>query len=167
VYPLWLEDINAQNGNRYIRLRSAGGSGTTASFASVEGSEISHTPFTTGDVYELSFWAAGGASLNNTLLIGIGSGIVEAFDIPDYTQAEFDALPTLVWNRYSMNFIAPYSTFSLSAVSPDSTNPAFNSIVYLDNFSIVAVPEPSGVLLVLTAGLMLGIRHRRLDSAYV
>jgi hypothetical protein len=117
-------------------------------------------------MYELSFWAAGGAAPDNSLRITLATQQTE-IQIPAYTQSEFDALGGLEWNKYIVPFTAVDTTMYLSVLSPNSTNPAFNSIVYLDNFFIVAVPEPSGVMLVLAAGLTLGIRRRRMDSAYV
>jgi hypothetical protein len=167
ITPRWLENSAAQDGNRYIELRSNGGSSSGDSGVSIEGGMISHTPFNIGDLYELSFWAAGGASPNNLLQLDLSGGVREYFDIPDYTSAEFAALPGLEWNRYAYTFRAPFNSISLIVSSPDSTNPAYRSTVYLDNFSIVAVPEPSGVLLVLTAGLVLGTRRRRMDLSHV
>lgn len=160
IQPRWLEDANAQDGSRYIRLRSTGGAGAGESEAIVDGSLISHTPFTIGDAYELAFWAAGGPAANNNLLVGLG---VYPFniEIPDYTQAEFDALTSLEWTRYTVPFTATDPTMYFAMVSPASTQGGYQSIVYLDNFSIVAVPEPGSVLMVLTAGLALGIRRRR------
>jgi hypothetical protein len=169
-YPRWNDDEDAQNGNRYISLRSNGGAGAGSSSATIDGYQISHTPFDIGQLYELSFWAAGGPAQNNFIRAAIGTGtslLQTDIDVTDYTSAEFGALNGLEWNRYTIPFTATDSTIYMSVASPQSTAGGYQSVVYLDNFSIVAVPEPSGVLLVLTAGLVLGTRRRRMDLSHV
>jgi hypothetical protein len=168
--PQWYDDANAQEGNRYISLRSNGGAGAGSSSATIDGYQISHTPFDIGQLYELSFWAAGGPAQNNFIRAAIGTGtslLQTDIDVTDYTSAEFGALNGLEWNRYTIPFTATDSTIYMSVASPQSTAGGYQSVVYLDNFSIVAVPEPSGVLLVLTAGFVLGTRRRRMDLSHV
>lgn len=160
IEPRWLEDVNAQDGSRYIRLRSTGGAGAGESAAVVDGTLISHTPFTIGEAYELAFWAAGGPAANNNLLVVLNQPYA-SLQIPAYTQAEFDALAGLEWAKYTVPFTATDPTMYFGVVSPASTQGGYQSIVYLDNFSIIGVPEPGSALLVMGAGLVLGRWRKR------
>lgn len=167
-YPSWLEDADAQDGNRYIMLRSNGGAGAGSSGASIDGYSISPTPFTIGELYELSFWAAGGPAANNLVRVSLATTvnlIREDIALPTYTQAEFDALTGLEWSRYTIPFTATDTTMHLSISSPSSTQGGYQSIVYLDNFSITQVPEPSSALLAAAGGLVLLTRRRRRGCA--
>ena len=87
-------------------------------------------------------------------------GISQIVSLPAYTQAEFDALTELEWQEFVIPFTAgtELPTLNMGAVVPA----ALASSIYLDNFSIRPVPEPSGALLAGTAlGLSLLSRRRR------
>ncbi len=166
--PAWLENGQAEDGERHILLRSRGGSGAGSSSARFDFA-ISPSPFTAGERYELVFWAAGGVatSAQSLLLVslnpggppGIGGGGI--IDLPRYTQAEFDAFTELPWQEYVFGFTAGEFTPSL-VVGSEASNASGSASVYLDNFSIRPVPEPSGVLLVgVAAGVGLMRRRRR------
>jgi hypothetical protein len=159
-FPMWLEDLNAQNGSRYLRLNASGGSTAGSSRASIRGYDFSHTPFTIGDMYELSFWAAGSANGDNNLRVTLTTTslqIQEEFNVHTFT----DINTGLNWNRYTVPFTATDYTMILGFLATDSSHPEQNGSVYLDNVSIIAVPEPTGAVLMLAAGLTLGIRRRR------
>ncbi len=154
--PQWLEGPEAQDGNRYLRLSSQGGTTTNLfSSARIFGDDISHTPFTIGDTYELVFWAAGGVgnAVVNKLLVNIVRNYVsETVVLPLYTQEEFDALGGPLWTEYVIPFtaVAESPNLYLTALSSNSGG---STSLYLDNISFRAVPEPGGALLVLGAGL--------------
>ncbi len=151
--PRWIEGSGAQDGQRYLRLGSRGGSGSAYTVASITGSEISHTPFTIGEVYELVFWASGGVgSAQASFLQVIMQGLAkQSIELPVYTEAEFESLGGPVWNEYVIPFTAqvesPELRFGSTPVSPGTAT------LYLDNISFRAVPEPGSALLVLGAGL--------------
>ena len=163
----WLENTEAQDGDRHIIVRSRGGSAPGSSSARFDFA-ISPIPFTVGELYELSFWAAGGAATSgvNQVIVTLsgggnfGMGISQIVSLPAYTQAEFDALTELEWQEFVIPFTAgtELPTLNMGAVVPA----ALASSIYLDNFSIRPVPEPSGALLAGTAlGLSLLSRRRR------
>ena len=148
----WLRDGNAQDGDNHVILRAAGGSIPGSSSATFDFA-ISPTPFTVGELYELVFWAAGGVatSSRSSLFVNLnsgegmnGGGII---DLPRYTQTEFDSFTELPWEEYRFTFTAGEFTPSLFLAS-DAANAGGTASVYVDNFSIRPVPEPSGVLLV-------------------
>jgi hypothetical protein len=85
-----------------------------------------------------------------------GGGII---DLPRYTQAEFDSFTELPWEEYRFTFTAGGFTPSLFLAS-DAANAGGTASVYVDNFSIRPVPEPSGVLLVGVA-VGVGLMRRR------
>lgn len=133
---------------------------------------ISPTPFTVGEVYELTFWAAGGVGTSNQYLVGFGSPVGEvssAYTVLSYTQAEFDALPGLQWDQYSFMFTAIDSTMNLNVSTPLSNVGGFSSSVYLDNFTLTQVPEPGSAVLVAAGGLVLlaGRRRRRRPTGVI
>ena len=131
----------------------------------MDGSLISHTPFTVGEMYELSFWAAGGANPDNFIRVSLSGGLLFEFDMPTYTQAEFNALPGLEWSRYVVPFVATDTTMTLGMFATDSAKDGFAGTVYLDNFSITQVPEPgSALLVVMGGGLIFGVRRKRASN---
>jgi hypothetical protein len=162
--PAWLENGQAQDGDRHILLRSRGGSGPGSSSATFDFA-ISPTPFTAGELYELVFWAAGGVatSSRSSLTVafnrggGVGGGGI--IDLPRYTQAEFDSFIELPWEEYRFTFTAGEFAPELR-LSSQAANASGTASVYVDNFSIRPVPEPSGVLLVGVA-VGVGLMRRR------
>jgi hypothetical protein len=167
TYPQWLEDGKAQDGVRYVQLRATGGSQPSYSAADVDGYMISPTPFTVGEIYELTFWAAGGVGTNNQLLVGLSSpmgDVAGSYALPSYTQLEFDALPGLAWGQYSFTFAAIDTTMDLNVSTLLSNVGGFSSSVYLDNFTLMQVPEPGSALLTAAGGLVLLAVRRRRDA---
>jgi hypothetical protein len=161
--PMWLEDGNAQDGNRYIELSSVGGLASWTSSARIDSGFQNPGVFVAGESYELSFWGAGGIGSNNSVsLIWYNSlGFNgQTVDIPDYTQTEFDALGGLEWVQYRVPFTATDSVMNLAVNMPTARTFGVNNTVYLDNFSIVAVPEPGGLMLALL-GLSACLVRRR------
>ncbi len=153
--PQWIEGPEAQDGNRYIRLSSQGGVANLRSGAMIVGSEISHTPFTVGDAYELVFWAAGGvgSAVGNLLTVNLkGNMPRQQYMLPIYSQEEFDMLGGPLWTEYVIPFTAQIESPKLLFVAT-AINTGGSTSLYLDNISFRAVPEPGGALLVLVAGL--------------
>ena len=166
TYPQWFEDGDAQDGARYVMLRSSGGAGADDSGAHLTDYSMNRTPFTVGEVYVLSFWAAGGPAANNQLAVMIDS-TQATFSIPTYTQAEFDALLGLNWFYYSHTFTASSKLTDLYVFSPPSTQGGYQSIVFLDNFTLTQVPEPGSAVLAAAGGLvLLGRRKRRRGAGH-
>jgi len=163
--PEWIEGPGAQDGDRYIRLSSLGGSSNLFSSARIFGGEISHTPFTVGDLYELVFWAAGGvgnASVNMLTINLVGNLPQTQIELPIYTQEEFDALGGPLWVEYVIPFTSQVESPNL-ILGATSINSGGTTSLYIDNVSFRAVPEPGGALLVVGAGLvwLVGGRSRR------
>lgn len=162
----WLENTEAQDGDRHIIVRSRGGSAPGSSSARFDFA-ISPIPFTVGELYELSFWAAGGVATSGSNVLGVylggsffGSGISQSLSLPTYTQTEFDALDGLQWQEYVIPFVAGSTSPEMIVFANIPATLA--SSMYLDNFSIRPVPEPSSAFLVGTAlGLSLLSRRRR------
>ncbi len=155
--PAWLENGQAQDGDRHVLLRSRGGSGPGNSSATFDFT-ISPTPFTVGELYELVFWAAGGVATSGVNRIQTTLSF-SPIELPSYTQQEFEALVALEWQEIVIPWVSQGvgGTFS---VSIDSIPAGGTSTVYLDNFSARLVPEPSGVLLLgVAAGV--GVMRRR------
>ena len=164
--PAWLENGQALDGERHILLRSRGGSGPGTSSATFDFA-ISPMPFTVGELYELVFWAAGGVATSSKSALfveldtggGVGVGGGGIIDLPRYTQAEFDSFTELPWEEYRFTFTAGEFTPEL-ILSSQAANAGGTASVYVDNFSIRPVPEPSGVLLFgVAAGV--GLMRRR------
>jgi hypothetical protein len=154
----WLANMEAQDGDRHIILRSRGGS-TPGSSSAYFDFAISPVPFTVGELYELRFWAAGGVATSGVNRLSMSLSY-DPIELPAYTQAEFDALETLEWQEIIVPFV-PQAEGGAMWVSIDSIPVGGNSSIYLDNFSIRPVPEPSGVLLVaLAACVGLCVRRR-------
>lgn len=159
----WLENADAQNGNRYIHLTSPGGLGGWYSGGAISGT----APFVVGDQYLLSFWAAGGVAAQNQLDLAFNSAFgAEGFNIalPTYTQTQFDALGSLAWQQYFVPFTASDTAMQLSLSAHPFSGAGHNNSIYLDNFSIAAIPEPGSVMLVGLAGVLAvaGARRRRM-----
>lgn len=157
----WLNDDQAQDGERYLQLRAIGNSSPSTSSARFDFS-ISPIALTTGELYELTFWAAGGENtlfdfnpLRVMLLNGTRMDVEDPFTpflIPTATQTD-----VLDWRPYSLFFTsrAPNEAISVGPPSGSWSN------VYIDNFSLRVVPEPGGALLfALSAGLF-GLRRMR------
>lgn len=165
--PSWLENGQAQDGDRQILLRSSGGSGPGSSSATFDFA-ISPTPFTAGELYELIFWAAGGVATSSKCALyveldaggGIGLGGGGIIDLPRYSQAEFDSFTELPWEEYRFTFTAGEFTPNLFLAS-QAANAGGTASVYVDNFSIRPVPEPSGLLLLGVAAGMGWIQRKR------
>lgn len=161
AFPEWLEGAEAQEGSRYLKFHWRGGLNGSSSSAHVDGA-FGQTAFVLGEQYELSFWAAGGPAANNAIFLSLTMGtdqIWEDFAIPTYTQAEFNA-QDLQWSEYVVSFVATAPTMSLNIYFGQYLQPDQESVVYLDNFSLTAVPEPSSMLLSAMAGLWLLLRRR-------
>jgi hypothetical protein len=109
-------------------------------------------------LYELEFWAAGGVATSGVNRIRTNLSF-SPIELPSYTQREFEALVELDWQEIVVPFVAQAPGGEVR-VSIDSIPASGTSSVYLDNFSIRPVPEPSGVLLVgVAAGV--GLMRRR------
>jgi len=154
--PEWIEGPGAQDGERYIRLSSLGGSSNLFSSARIFGGDISHTPFTVGDQYELVFWAAGGVGNANVNVLSVSlSGNLgqQLVVLPGYTQEEFGSLDGPVWTEYVIPFTALVESTNLWLTArPDGSGGTTS--LYIDNVSFRAVPEPGSALLVVGAGLV-------------
>jgi hypothetical protein len=159
--PEWLEGPEAEQGLRYLHLTSQGGLAGWKSGAFLTGT----APFVIGDQYSLTFWAAGGVAAQNALNLGFTtSSSAEAFNIsiPAYSQSAFDALGGLDWRQYSVQFTAADATLQFSVAANAFPTVGQNSSIYLDNFSIAAIPEPGSVMLVVLAGVLAGARRRHM-----
>ena len=170
----WLEGSAAQDGSRYLGLGARSGSFNGDSAIQFDFS-LSPIPFTVGELYELSFWAAGGVAtsgFNRIAVLGSvglpGNGRV--FDLPVYTEEEFAALNgQLEWQEFRVigtAFNEDFNNFEgwTQLVNLRSTGGGGSSSVYFDNFSLRLVPEPSGLLLVgVAAGFGLMRRRKRMN----
>jgi hypothetical protein len=179
-----LEDAGAYDGNRYLNLTSTGGeSGSTylaqmdnvwefQNFFWVDWRGVTLI-FEMDADYELSFWAAGGVGISNSMYFDLyGANQVSSVTVPGYTQAEFDAMSGLLWERYVIPFHTIGAEIPLENRGPwdmtlymglgGSTVVGENSSLYIDNFAITRVPEPSGLFLACAAaGLSLRQRRRK------
>jgi hypothetical protein len=159
--PSWFQNSNAEDGLRYVELTAPGGLAGWTSGTRLTGT----APFVIGDTYQLTFWAAGGVAVQNQLDLGFTSTFGAEFfnvSLPSYTQSQFDGLAGLYWQPYSLAFVASDTTMNFSIFAHSFSTVGQNSSIYLDNFSIAAVPEPSSGLLAGLVGVMaLGSRRRR------
>ena len=158
LFPGWSNSGRAQDGDRHLVLRSEGGSSPEWTGATFDFS-ISPVAFTPGELYELTFWAAGGL---NTFIPVNFLGV----DVSNSTRIEFDdpieipvanQIDTLDWQRYSMTFAPKGSEVRLTLGSPTDSW----STVFIDNFSIRHIPEPGSMVLMGVAVAFLGLRRRR------
>jgi hypothetical protein len=180
-----LEDSAAQDGSRYVRLTSTGGGPAGSAFEHTD-PVWNHQNYALVDYggvnpifemdteYELSFWAAGGVGTPNRLDFELlGANQHSSVYIPGYAQAEFDAMSEYPWRQY----VIPFHTIG-RGVPPEQWGPwdmtlymglnastvvGENSSLYIDNFAITRVPEPSGLFLACAAtSLSRRRRDRRL-----
>lgn len=161
----WMEGPEAQDGSYYLQLNSLGGTTTqNASRAMITGTEISHTPFTIGEVYELVFWASGGVGTAGVNLLYVnmaGDFAAQGYYLPHYTQAEFDLQGGPQWAEYVIPFTAQVESPELKFTAMYDNSGGSTSL-YLDNISFRPVPEPGSALLMLGAGgWLLGLGRRR------
>jgi hypothetical protein len=157
--PAWLADGEAQDGSHYLRLASRGGSRPTVSGVTWG---LPEGTLSIGQDYLLRLWAAGGIGTLNTLDVWV-SGEITRIDLPDYTVAEYNALGGIQWQQYEIPFtftgLDPFNLISPVLASGNELN---RSTIYLDNVSIVAVPEPGSALLLLSAaGMVVSFQRRR------
>ncbi len=157
-FPEWQNNGQAQDAERHLLLRARGGSDPGSTGASFDFS-ISPVALTPGELYELTFWAAGGLNTMfpvNFLGVGVTNSTRIDFDDP-YQIPVAQQIDTLDWQKYSMTFIPASSDVRLVLGSPIGSW----SSVYLDNFSLRLIPEPGSMLLLGTAAGFLGLRRRR------
>ena len=164
--PGWFEDSAAQDGSRYLGLGARSGSLRGTSGIEFDFS-LSPIPFTVGELYELSFWAAGGVATSGFNRIAVFGTL---FELPAYTEEEFAALNgQLEWLEFSVTATAFNEDFNnfqgwTDLVNLRSAGGGGSSSVYFDNFSLRLVPEPSGLLLVgVAAGFGLMRRRKRMN----
>jgi hypothetical protein len=160
VSPVWLNDDHAQDGERHLLLRSRGGS-SPASFSAEFDFTISPMALTPGELYELTFWAAGGlaSSGQNLLQVRLSNSTRIDFEDP-FVLPVATEVDTLDWHEYTMTFIPNFPEVQLNLMARE-INAGGTSSMYLDNFSLRVVPEPGGALLfALSAGLF-GLRRMR------
>jgi hypothetical protein len=160
VTPSWLNDGKAQDGARHLLLRSMGGSSPAISRAEFNFA-ISPMALTPGELYELSFWAAGGLATSGRNLLTLGFinstriDFEDPFVLPVATQID-----TLDWQPYSLTFI-PNGSADILFVTASQNNGGGSSSIYLDNFSLRVVPEPGSLFLMGVAAGLGGLRRRR------
>jgi hypothetical protein len=157
----WLNDDQAQDGERYLQLRAIGNSSPSRSSARFDFS-ISPIALTTGELYELTFWAAGGENtlfdfnqLQVMLLNGTRIDVEDPFTpffIPTATQTD-----VLDWSPYSLFFTSRSPNEAITVGPPSGSW----SNVYVDNFSLRVVPEPGGALLFALSAGLLGLQRMR------
>jgi hypothetical protein len=157
-FPQWQNNGQAQDQDRHLLLQSRGGSDPGSNSALFDFS-ISPVALTPGELYELTFWAAGGLANSgvNLLQVRLSNStridFEDPFLLPSATQVD-----TLDWQEYTMSFIPNFPEVQLNLMALNSNG---GSNVYLDNFSLRVVPEPGGALLfALSAGLF-GLRRMR------
>ena len=159
--PIWLNDDQAQDGEHYLLLKAAGGSSPSRSSARFDFS-LSPVALTPGELYELSFWAAGADNsyfdynlLSVMLLSGTRMDVDNPFTpflIPAANQTD-----VLDWMPYTLVFMSTSPNESITIGPPMGSW----SNVYLDNFSLRQIPEPGSVVLLGAAAGLLGLRRRR------
>ncbi|MGD0141096.1 MAG: DUF642 domain-containing protein [Tepidisphaeraceae bacterium] len=119
-----------------------------------------------GQEYSLSFFVGGGAdavpagslqlnvgNLSNELLAGYGS----------ITSIPADNVGHL-YSLFQFDFVATSSTSNLTLTNPYDPNNWLYGNVQLDGFAVVAVPEPSGVLVLGISGMGFLARRRNFAS---
>jgi hypothetical protein len=158
----WLEDSFAQDGDRYLRLSSNGGARPT--LTSIVWDLPEPNLLTDGQDYLIHLWAAGGVGTLNTLDIRVGGLQVSRINLPDYTLEQYNALGGIQWQEYVIPFTASsdlQGTIDLVSPALGSSSLLNRSTIYLDNVSIVAVPEPGSALLLLSAAGVVSFQRRR------
>ena len=159
--PSWPNNSErAQDGDRYLILRSQGGSTPSNSSARFDFS-LSPVALTPGELYELTFWAAGGLASSglNRLQVDVSNASFNSFQDP-YVLPVATQIDPLQWQEYSLTFTPNFPGVQLFFTALE-VNAGGSSSMYLDNFSLRQIPEPGSVVLLGAAAGLLGLRRRR------
>lgn len=160
LFPSWPNSDKAQDGNRFLVLRSEGGSSPRWTNATFDFS-LSPVALTPGELYELTFWAAGGLATSGRNHLGVGVSNSTRIDFEDpFVLPVATQVDTLDWRQYSMTFI-PEGTDVILTLGAREINAGGSSSMFVDNFSLRHIPEPGSVVLIGAAAGFLGLRRRR------
>ncbi len=160
LFPSWPNNDKAQDGNRFLGLRSEGGSSPRWTNATFDFS-LSPVALTPGELYELTFWAAGGLATSGRNHLGVGVSNSTRIDFEDpFVLPVATQVDTLDWRQYSMTFI-PEGTDVILTLGAREINAGGSSSMFVDNFSLRHIPEPGSVVLIGAAAGFLGLRRRR------
>ncbi len=158
--PEWQNNGLAEDGDRHLHLKSIGGSNprwTTATFDF----NLSPVALTPGELYELTFWAAGGLATSGRNYLGVQVSNSTRIDYEDpFVLPVATQVDTLDWRQYSMTFI-PEGTDVILTLGALEINAGGSSSMFVDNFSLRHIPEPGSVVLIGAAAGFLGLRRRR------
>jgi hypothetical protein len=157
--PEWLSNGQAQDGERYILLKARGGSSSAFTGAEFDFS-LSPVGITPGELYELTFWAAGGLATSsvNLLQVRVSNSTRIDFEEP-YILPVAVQTDVLDWRAYSMTFIPNNANVTLNLMA--SENAGGTSSLYVDNLSLRVIPEPGSVFLIGVAAGLWGMRRCR------
>jgi hypothetical protein len=159
-FPEWQNNGQAQDGSRHLFLSARGGSdpGPTGAFFDFSISPVALTP---GELYELTFWAAGGLATSglNRLQVDASNATFSSFQDP-YVLPVATQIDSLQWQEYSLTFTPNFPEVQLFFTALE-VNAGGSSSLYLDNFSLRHIPEPGSVVLLGAAAGFLGLRRRR------
>ena len=159
-FPQWQNNGQAQDGDRHLLLRSVGGSDPRWTLARFDFS-ISPVALTPGELYELTFWAAGGVATSGKNHLGVQVSNSTRIDFEDpFVLPVATQVDTLDWRQYSMTFI-PEGQDVLLTIRAREINAGGTSSMYLDNFDLRHIPEPGSMVLLGVAAGVLGLRRRR------
>ena len=160
LFPSWPNSDKAQDGNRFLVLRSEGGSSPRWTNATFDFS-LSPVALTPGELYELTFWAAGGLATSGRNHLGVGVSNSTRIDFEDpFVLPVATQVDTLDWRQYSMTFI-PEGTDVMLTLGAREINAGGSSSMFVDNFSLRVVPEPGSAQLLAAAAGAVGLRRRR------